>query len=164
MSVALWPATLPQPQVDSQVVNAPAACDAIDVLSGPTRVRLARRHSGATFEFQLWMNADETDAFETWYGAAVANGNGEMFLPWIGGGRVVAFADEYQLQPLGMGWALQAVVVQLRVDSTLCDAEIAQTFPLLRDPWPLVSDQIIDDGASDIIEKDDFPLSTLEPC
>jgi hypothetical protein len=164
MSAAVWPASLPLPQLESELNHSRTAIDAIDVLTGPTRARLARRHAPPSFEFQCWMTPTQAQSFENWYQDAILNGNGELFLPWLGGGRVVVFADEYVWAPMGIGWILQALVVQTRIDPTLCDAEIAATFDTLRDPGAPTSDVIQDDGAAADIVKDDFDISTFAPC
>ena len=164
MSVALWPVELPLPQVESQTIMPPAYCDPLDVLSGPTRVRLARRNAAPTFDFQIFFTADQAEFFEGWYWGVTEANNGEMYLPWIGGGRVVAFADEYQLAPLGLGWSLQGMVLQTRIDSSLCDAHIGAEFGLLRDSSWTLPDNVIDDGLAADIWRDDFDLALFEPC
>jgi hypothetical protein len=164
VTVALWPATLPLPQVQSQVVDGASRTDAIDLLTGPTRVRLARRHAGETFEFELWLSGDECVAFEHWYAAAVVAG-GEIVLPWVGGGRVLAFVDEYQLKPQGLGWILNGAAVELRTDQTLCDTELnAMGYNVLRDPGPPTVDVIQDDGAAADAWQDNYDISLFEAC
>ena len=164
MTAALWPNVLPYPQLDTLGVQPPNYTDPIDVLSGPTRQRLARRHARPTYTFEIWFNADQAEFFEAWYwGVTITNG-GELYLPWIGGGMVVAFPDEYQMTPLGKGWHLSALVVGLYLDPTICDAHIGLLQGLLKDTGPPVADVVIDDGAAVDIIKDDFPLDALEVC
>ena len=160
---AIWPNVLPYPQVESQTVEPPAYADLIDVLSGPTRARLARRNAAPSFEFQLFFSADQAEYFESWY-QGVAEAGGEMYLPWIGGARVVVFVDEYQLTPQGLGWALQGLVTQTRIDPTICDAHIGAEFGLLRDSAWTLPDNVIDDGAAAAIIADDFDLALFEAC
>jgi hypothetical protein len=163
---ARWPDTLPAPQADSMQYNGAAFVNVIDVLSGPTRTRLARRNAGANYELAIWMTASQTAQFETWYNDVVANHNGEWYAPWIGGGVVLAFVNEYDLAPQGRGWALSGVLVQTRIDATLCDDHLSAIFGgILRDPGN-VADAYKADLTSTTIYRDDYPLSLIasEAC
>ena len=164
MSAASWPNVLPYPQTESQAIDPAAYCDPVDVLQGPTRVRLARRHALPSFEFEIFFTADQAQYFEAWYWGVTITNAGELYLPWIGGGRVVAFADEYTMVPLGLGWHLQALVVQLYVDASLCDAHIGAVQGLVKDTGPPLVDSMKDDGAAVNIIRDDFPLDELVVC
>jgi hypothetical protein len=158
---ARWPATLPGPQADTLQTQGADTLDIIDVLTGPARTRLKRRNAGNRYQFAVWMTAAQTEAFEAWYSDAIKTHNGEMYLPWIGHGEVVAFVNEYDLRPLGRGWQLGALVAQLRNDPTLCDDHISAIFGgILRDPGN-VADNYLSDLASANIFRDDFPLSLI---
>lgn len=160
-----WPDDLPNPQADSLEYFGADTVNATDVLFGPTRTRLARRHAMDGYTFAVWFTAEQAEAFESWHADVVAFDDGEFYAPWIGHGIVVAFQDEYEMKPLGRGWQLAGLLVGLRIDPTLCDDHIGDVFGLLRDPLD-VDDAYKDDGASTDIYRDDFPLSLIasEPC
>lgn len=161
-----WPDTLPNPQADSLQYMGAEFSDITDVLNGPARVRLARRHASGSYQFATWFTANECEAFENWYNEVIALHDGEFYAPWIGGGAVLAFANEYDLKPLGRGWQLGALVVTLYVDTTICDDHINAIFGgILRDPLS-VADIFKDDGLSGNSYRDDYPLSLIasEPC
>jgi hypothetical protein len=161
-----WPEELPAPQVESlRTVCAPYS-EPIDVLMGPTRTRLRARNAQPTYEFEVWMSADDTQFFEEWYQTVVEEHDGEMYLPWIGGGKVVAFADEYQQSPIGKGWRLSAMVVVTRIDETLCYEHISEVFgDIYRDDGESPDLYFPVDGATEIYFPD-YPLSLVyeEPC
>jgi hypothetical protein len=158
---ARWPDTLPAPQADTMEYDGANYLDIIDVLSGPTRTRLARRNIGGSFQLAVWMTAAQTAAFENWYNDVIEHHDGELYAPWIGHGAVLAFVNEYDLKPQGYGWQLGAVLVQLRVDATLCDEHINLIFGgILRDPGN-VADIFKADLTSSNIYRDDYPLSLI---
>ena len=158
---ARWPDTLPAPQADSMQYDAGATLDVLDVLSGPTRTRLARRHAGAQYQIAIWFSGPQAEAFEAWYNEAVRNDNGEFYAPWIGHGAILAFVNEYDLKPKGRGWELGAVLLQLRTDTALCDDHINAMFGgILRDPFN-VADVYLCDLSSANIYRDDYPLSLI---
>lgn len=128
MSAAIWPDNLPYPQVQSFSVEGPPYSQPIDVLTGPTRVRLMRRYAVETFAWEVWLTPEHAEDFEQWYSECVEFDNGEFYLPWIGGGRVLVFADEYTLVPLGRNWRLAATVTVTRIDRTLIDAHVCSRF------------------------------------
>jgi hypothetical protein len=161
-----WPETLPKPQVNSLRATAALRTMSIDVLAGPTRERLTRRNAGGSHEFQVWMTANETEAFEAWYNQVIAAHDGEWYAPWVGHGVVLAFADEYELRPLGIGWALSALAVQTRVDPSICEGHINEIFGgILRDELT-ATDVYKSDLSSSTIYRDDYPLALIasEPC
>lgn len=161
-----WPETLPMPQVNSLREARALRTMSIDVLAGPTRVRLTRRHAGGSHEFQTWFTASETEAFEAWYNQVIALHDGEWYAPWIGHGIVLAFADEYELRPLGTGWALSALALQTRIDPSICDEHISEIFGgILRDE--LTATNIFKASLiSGDRYRDDYPLALIaaEPC
>jgi hypothetical protein len=161
-----WPANLPMPQTNTMAIDGPDYSALINVLAGPTRVRLARRHVAGTWQFQIWLTAAETEQFEAWYGDVVAQHDGEWYAPWIGHGIVLAFADEYELRPLGIGWALSAMTVQTRIDPSICEGHINEIFGgILRDELT-ATDVYKSDLSSSTIYRDDYPLALIasEPC
>lgn len=164
--VARWIDTLPAPQADSMEYDAGQAFDVTDVLVGPSRTRLKRRNIGASYQFVVWMNEDDTESFEHWYDDVVATHDGEWYAPWIGHGVVLAFQNEYDLRPLGRGWQLSARVVEIRIDATLCDDHLSTIFGgVLRDDG-VSSDSFLCDTTSTVIYRDDYSLDLIasEPC
>jgi hypothetical protein len=161
-----WLETLPMPQVNSLRDSAPLRTMSIDVLAGPTRERLTRRHAGGSHEFQTWFTASQAEAFEAWYNQVIALHDGEWYAPWIGHGIVLAFADEYELAPLGLGWALSAMAIQTRVDPSICEEHISAIFGgILRDELT-ATNVFKSDLSSSAIYRDDYPLKLIaaEPC
>lgn len=162
-----WPDTLPMPQADAISIEGPQFHELIDVLTGPTRTRLAQRNVGGGHQFEVWLTAAQAEAFESWYSQVVKLHNGEWYAPWIGQSRVVAFADEYELRPLGRGWRLQGLAVQTRIDESLCDAHLTEVFGgVLRDEMPFSANIVKASLSATDIVKDDYPLYLIksEPC
>lgn len=158
---ARWPDTLPAPQADSMQYDGANFLDVIDVLSGPSRTRLQRRNAGGNVQVAIWMKAAQAAAFEAWYDDVIRAHNGEWYAPWIGHGVVLAFVNEYDMKPQGRGWELSALLTQLRVDATLCDAHLSEIFGgILRDPGN-VADSYKADLTSLNIYRDDYPLSLI---
>lgn len=161
MTAARWPDTLPWPQADSLKYDGGNSLDVIDVLSGPARTRLARRNAGGQVEFAVWLTAAQTEFFESWYADTINNHDGELYAPWYGHGVVLAFVNEYDLKPFGRGWQLGAVLAELYVDSSLCDAHLVAIFGgLLRDPGN-VADSYKADLSSGAIYRDEYPLTLI---
>lgn len=127
-----WPRALPWPQVDSLQINFDRPTDDVVTLAGPTRFRRARVNASPSYEFEVWFTPEECETFEAWYNAAVDLG-GEVYLPWIGEGRILALT-EYQLSPLAKGWKLHALAVQLYVDRTYCDRHVCDAANAVRMP------------------------------
>ena len=162
-----WPDTLPLPQADTIQIGGPTYIRIVDVLTGPTRSRLDHRNATGTWEFTVWLTANEAALFEDWYNLVVALHDGEWYAPWIGHAAVVAFADEYEERPLGTGWRVSGMVVQTRTDQSICDEHINLIFGgLIRDEMPFPADVFEADLTSTNIYQDDYPLSLIaaEPC
>lgn len=120
--VSAWPLTLPWPQVPTVQINWDQPTDDVGTLAGPTRFRLAHPNASPSYEFEILFTEYECEQFEAWYNQVVELG-GEMYLPWIGEGRIV-YLTEYELAPLGTGWKLHALAVQLYVDKDYCDRHV----------------------------------------
>lgn len=131
-SVSAWPRSLPWPQVPSVQINWAKPTDDVGTLQGPTRFRLAHPNASPSFEFEIQFTAAQCEAFEAWYDAAVVPG-GEVYLPWIGEGRILALT-EYELSPVADGWKLHALAVQLYVDREYCDRHVCDAANAWRVP------------------------------
>lgn len=131
-SISAWPRSLPWPQLDSTQVNWDQPTDDVGTLLGPTRFRLANTNASPSFEFEIQFTEEECENFEAWYDEVVALG-GEMYLPWIGEGRIVYFT-EYELSPVALGWKLHALAVQLYVDRDYCDRHVCDAAWAFRVP------------------------------
>jgi hypothetical protein len=158
---ARYPDTLPAPQADSMSYDAANALDVIDVLTGPTRTRLARRNAGGTYQLEIWFTAQEAEAFEQWYASVIKNHDGEWYAPWIGHGVVLAFVNEYDMKPQGRGWQLGAVLAHLRVDESLCDEHLLETFGAILHDTGDAPDIVECDLDSANIIADDYPLELI---
>lgn len=130
--IAAWPAALPWPQMPSVQINWEQPTDDIGTLTGPTRFRLAHLKASPSYEFEIVFTATECESFEGWYNDAVARG-GELYLPWIGEGRIVALT-EYELTPVGRGWKLHALAVQLYLDPDYCERHVCDAIKAWRAP------------------------------
>ena len=160
-AVPLWPATLPARQGESVTMLAPVRASLHDVLSGPTRLMLTARTAPAEWTFTLFLSQAQMQAFEAFYQAAVAANDGEFYASWIGGARVVAFAEPYQYAALGGGWALSARAIRTRIDPSICDAILnAQFGAILRDDGASAN-FVRDDGVAADFIRDDFPLADI---
>jgi hypothetical protein len=163
---ARWPETLPYAQADSMGYGGPSYAEIIDVLNGPTRTRLVSRHATPTFEFEAWFSAEEAEEFEAWYNIVVAYHDGNWYAPWIGGARVLAFADEYQIVPLGTGWRVSGLLVQTGIDESLCDEHAIEVYGgALRDELFAV-DTVHDELGAGPAYRDDYDpeLILWEEC
>jgi hypothetical protein len=125
---AMWPDTLPDPQEDGFICRAGERVEVADVLLGVTRLAVKARTAPMSWDFQVFLTQLEMEIFEGWYRNAIENQDGEFYAHWIGGSRVVAFASNYQLSPLGSGWILQATAIRTRIDNTICDAFLSSIF------------------------------------
>lgn len=131
-SVTPWPRTLPRPQVDSVQVNWAAPTEDAGTLAGPSRFRRTKPNASPSYEFELWFTAAECEAFEAWYNMVVDAG-GEIYLPWIGEGRIL-YLNEYELTPYLNGWKLHGLAVQLYRDPTYCDRHVCDAADAWRMP------------------------------
>lgn len=131
-AISGWPRTLPWPQTPSVQINWDRPTDDVGTLAGPTRFRFARPNASPTYEFEIYFTAEECEEFEAWYNNAVDLG-GELYLPWVGEGRILAFT-EYELSPLGRGWKLHALAVQLYRDPNYCDRHVCDAANAIRMP------------------------------
>lgn len=158
---ALWPAGLPYPQAEGFTQSGPPRAEPIDVMAGPTRLSLAARTAPMNWSFSIWLTQEQQQQFEQWYRNAVETNNGEFYAPWIGRGRVIAFAQAYEYSALGKGWVLSGRVIRTRIDPTICEAHINAVFgAIYRDDGVAPDIYQADITAADIY-KDDYPLSLI---
>lgn len=125
---AMWPDTLPSPQVDGFAWGSPMRAELADVLAGTTRLAVKARTAPMALEFRCYFTAAQMQIFEGWYRDAVENHDGEFYAHWIGGSRIVALSSNYTLSPIGSGWALSATAVRTRIDPTICDEFLSTIF------------------------------------
>lgn len=141
--VAEWPPDLPWPQYPSVQVNWDQPADNIETLVGPTRFKLTHPNASPSWEFEIIFTAEECENFEAWYNEVIGDAglsgrrDAALYLPWIGEGRIV-YLKEYTLSPVGTGWKLHALIVQLYrdpdyVDRHVCDLAYAWRIPVLVD-------------------------------
>lgn len=121
-SISRWPRGLPWPQLASFQINWDQPTDEVGTLAGPTRFRYARANASPSYEFEIWLTADEAEQFEAWFNEVVELG-GEVYLPWVGEGRIL-YLTEYQLTAFADGWKLHALAVQLYVDPGYCERHV----------------------------------------
>lgn len=157
----MWPDTLPDPQAPGFTISAGVRTERAEVLFGVTRLALKARTAPATYSFSCWFTPEQMQAFEDFYRDAIENHNGEFYARWIGGSRIVAFAQGYQYSTLGEGYVLAGTVVRTRIDESSCDDFISAHFSNV---------YRADLGAADIyqahlpgndIYKDDFSLQEI---
>lgn len=154
-TVSPWPSDLPRPQLSSVQINWDQSTDEVGTLAGPTRFRYARPNASPSYEFEVWLTAEETEHFEDWFNEVVDRG-GEVYLPWIGEGRIL-YLTEYQLTAISSGWKLHALAVQLYVDKDYCDRHVCDGAQAWRVPV------IVDADASYPIIKSELSVSLLRP-
>jgi hypothetical protein len=124
----MWPDTLPDPQADGFAWSSPQRPEVADVLTGVTRLAIKARTAPMQLEFQCFFSKAEMQTFEGWYRDVIENHDGEFYARWIGGSRIVAFASNYAFSPIGSGWVLSATAIRTRIDSTICDEFLSDTF------------------------------------
>lgn len=157
----MWPDTLPNPQAPGFTVSAGVRTERAEVLFGVTRLAIKARTAPATYSFTFWFTPAQMQEFEGFYRDAIENHNGEFYARWIGGSRIVAFAQAYQYSALGEGYVLSGTVVRTRIDHTLCDDFIsAHFFNVYRADLDAADIYQADLAASDIY-KDDFSLQDI---
>ena len=127
-AVPMWPDSLPLPDADGFVVTAGLRAEVADRLLGNTRLTVKARTAPPEYAFKATFTRAEMQAFEEWYRDAVENFDGEFYARWIGGSRVVAFAEPYALVPIGDGWILTGRLVRTRIDDTACSEYIETWF------------------------------------
>lgn len=157
----LWPETLPDPQADSMAIIGPPRVEYSQMRKGPTRTRVIARTAPMEFMFEIWMTPQQMKEFESWHRTVVRYSDGEFYARWIGGSRVVAFAEPYQYTALGKGYVLQGHVIRTRIDLSACDAFINAVFGnIYRDDGQAADIYRADLAAVDIY-KDDYPLKLI---
>ena len=160
--VPVWPNTLPRPQVEGFTVDSPARAEASSMLYGTTRLVVRARTAPMTWSFTVWLTTpDQMDTFEEFYRDSLENHDGEFYAPWIGGSRVVAFSEAYSYAPIGAGWSLSCTVVRTRIDATVCDEFIAETFGAIYRADLAAADTYRADLAAVDSYVDDFDLSMI---
>ena len=157
----LWPDTLPDPQEDGFSVTGPQRAEVADVLAGVTRLAVKARTAPAIYSFQVNLSRAQMQTFEGWYRDVIENHDGEFYARWIGGSRVVAFASNYTLDPLGSGWVLQCSAVRTRIDHTACDAFLSSVFQNVYRADLTAPDIYEADLTSSDLYQDDFALDLI---
>jgi len=157
----LWPDTLPDPQAPSMQVTGPLRTEFSRVLTGPTRGRVVARTAPMSFVFECWLTPAQMEIFEDWYRLVVLEADGEFYARWIGGSRVVAFAEPYAYSRLGINYVLRGRLITTRIDHSACDAYIDAVYGgILRDDG-IAADIVRDDGIAADIVRDDFDLAFM---
>lgn len=156
----LWPATLPDPQAGFTVSQG-VRTESAEVMFGVTRLVVKGRTAPATFSFTCWLTAAQMQEFEEFYRNVIEQHEGEFYARWIGGSRIVAFAQAYQYSALGTGYVLTGTLVRTRIDETACDDFINSVFGNIYRAYLPAIDRYIADLAAVDIYKDDFSLQEI---
>lgn len=158
--VAVWPASLPDPQAGLVINSAPRA-EPAEVLFGPTRYAVKARTAPMSWSFTVWLSAEQFEIFEGFYRDTLENNGGEFYARWIGGGRIVALGEPYNFVPLGVGVALSGTLICTRIDDTACDALIEAVFGSIYRAALTNPDIYQADLAAPDIYADDFDLTLI---
>lgn len=157
----MWPATLPNPQAPGFTVSAGIRTERAEVLFGVTRLVIKARTAPATYSFTCWFTREQMQEFEEFYRDAIENHNGEFYARWIGGSRVVAFAQGYQYSALGEGYVLNGALVRTRIDHSACDDFINAQFGNIYRADLAAADFYVAALEATDIYKDDFDLQQI---
>ena len=159
--VPIYPVTLPYPQAGSVVVTSPPRAQPAPVLFGPTRYAVKARTAPMTFAFTVWLTPEQFEIWEGFYRDALENHDGEFYAHWIGGARIVAFGEPYDVTPLGIGYALSGLLIRTRIDHTICDEFIASVFGAIYRADTAATDIYQADFTAVDIYNNDFSLSLI---
>ena len=157
----VWPDSLPNPNTDGFTINSGARAEIAEVLFGPTRLAVKARTAPMDISFNATFTREQQETFEEFYRNALETRDGEFYARWIGGSRVVAFAEPYSYAAFGAGWILSGRVVRTRIDESACDDYIEEWFGSIYRADLGASDIYQADEAATDIYADDFSLQFI---
>jgi hypothetical protein len=159
--VPMWPDTLPQPDANALQITSGARAEQAEALFGPTRLAVKARTASMSWSFVVAFSREQQEIFEGFYRDCLENFDGEFYARWIGGGRVVAFAEPYSYAALGSGWRLSGRLIRTRIDPTACDDFIQSVFGDIYRADLAAPDSYVADLAATEIYSGDWSLDLI---